>query len=460
MTAKTSTTERFLHWLNMPQPDSSFLTRKLHSLLRILLITVKEFDNNKLNIRASALTYTILLSLVPMLALSTAVVKGLGGGNQLRQAAYTYLDTLEKSSLHADNLPFQQEPAPGKGDEAATSEQGGESLTEHLRSGADQLFDYVDNTNFATLGTFGVLGVLVSAILVLGNIELSMNAIWHVPSGRSLLRKVTDYLTFLILLPLSVNLGFAATAVTKNEALMAMVTTFVPGPWVQTVLLLIGPLIFIILTLFLVYIFFPNTKVKPLSALIGAIFAGTLWLITQDVYIGLQVGVANYNAIYGSFATLPLFLVWMFLGWLFILGGAQLAFAHQRRNSYQLRQVNHSPTEQLSGAFDILSVIFASYKDEETLEKKDLPTHCPAYPADLLFNCLKKLIDAQIVGITEKGRLLPALPAEQLHYREVITTILGNTYPETKGGETTASILKQVEPFLDKSFSSKPREEE
>ncbi len=452
---KTSIAGRLTHWANEPYAKNSFLLQKLHTLLRILLITIKEFSSNELNIRASALTYTIILSLVPMLAMSTAVIKGLGGGDELRQVVYSYIDTLEETTpLTKITIPgTHQEEEQQQRDVSGSSIQESAPVTDNFRAAADQIFNYVDNTDFATLGTIGVLGVLLSAILVLSNIELSMNTIWQVPSGRSLIRKVTDYLTFLILMPLSINFGFAANTVLKNDVLLNKLMAFLPGPWVQTALLFFVPLFFITMTLFLIYIFFPNTKVRPMPALIGAVFAGTLWFITQNFYIGLQVGVSKYNAIYGSFATLPLFLIWMFLGWVFILGGAQLAFACQRQSNYQLKKIEHSPVEQLSAAFDILNIAFDSYGNKTTLETKDLPGHCPNYTAEMLFSSLRRLIDSQIIAITKKGRLLPAIPADQLQYREIVSAILGNSFPATKGGKAASALFQQTTPVLNKSFS-------
>ena len=367
---------------------------------------------------------------------------------------YSYLDTLEETTpLTHLGVPDILSNTPDISSKAlpVTTIKSGE-LTAQFRAAADQIFTYVDNTDFATLGTIGVLGVLFSAILVLNNIELSMNTIWHISSGRSLLRKVTDYLTFLILMPLSINFGFAANAVLKNDTLLAKVLDFLPGPLLETGLLLFVPLFFITLTLFLIYIFFPNTKVKPVPAFIGALSAGTLWFLTQNVYISLQIGVSKYNAIYGSFATLPLFLVWMFLGWVFILGGAQLAFACQQHRSYQLKTLTHSPLEQLSAAFDILNVVYTFFSGKRKLRKKELPAHCPAYSATLLYRSLQKLGESQIIACTKKGRVLPAGPQKSLQYQEIVSSILGNSYPETMGGKTTKNLMRQTKPILEKNF--------
>ncbi len=455
--------QRTLQWADNPYSGNSFLGQKLHVLVRIILITAKEFNHNELNIRASALTYTILLSLVPILAMSTALAKGLGSsGGELRSMVYGYIDTLERTTptiTHGEIPTTLQGTAEQQADGSRTLSEQDASITNHLRSAADQLFDYVDRTDFATLGTIGVLGILLSAILVLGNIELSMNTIWHVSSGRSLLRKLTDYLTFMVLMPLSINFAFAANIVLKNDVLLNKVMAYLPAAWVQTGLLLLVPLFFIILTLFLIYIFFPHTKVKTMPALIGAIFAGTLWFITQNFYIGLQVGVSKYNAIYGSFATLPLFLVWMFLGWVFILSGAQLAFACQRHSSYHLKKVEHAPLEQLSAAFDILSTTLDFYAGKKNLQQKELPSYCPAYSARLIFSTLEKLLASQIVVSTEKGLLLPAAPADKISHQDILSAILGKTLPQTEGGMATSALLKQADPFLNMSLATRKQQE-
>ena len=448
---------RLLEWANTPVNGHSPLLKKAHSFLRILLISYKEFTANGLNIRASALTYTILLSLVPMLAMSTAVLKGLGGSDQLRTAVYSYIDTIDQTSpLTTSALGTLPTHSSETEKETATKDANdAQSVTNQFRSVADQIFNYVDRTNFAALGTIGVLGVFLSAILVLSNIELSMNAIWHVSAGRSIIRKVTDYLTLLVLLPVSINIGFFANTLLKNDKLLNKLILYLPGAWVQTALLLLVPLFFIVLTFFVMYIFFPNTKVKTKPAMIGAVVAGTLWFITQNLYVGLQIGVSKYNAIYGSFATLPLFLVWMFLGWVFILLGAQVAYACQNQSSFQLKKLHHSPMEMLSAAYDILTVVYDAYANKTRLHKKQLPAHCPAYSAELLFSCVTKLKGAQLILLSEKGIILPGAPPEKTSYHEIISAVLGTDFPNTGGGKTAASLLKQTEDIFSRNFAEK-----
>ena len=118
----------------------------------------------------------------------------------------------------------------------STSEKSN-NLTSHLRSAVDMLFDYVDKTNFATLGTIGVVGILFSVLLMLGHIESAMNAIWKVSASRPILRKIADYLTLMILLPISINIAFAAIAFLKNPVLASKMNQLIPFPWLQSLLL-------------------------------------------------------------------------------------------------------------------------------------------------------------------------------------------------------------------------------
>jgi len=415
-------------WADMKVTNPSLLNSIAHGFLRIILITMDGFKKNDLSLRSSALTYTVLLSLVPMLAMSTAVVKGLGGGNQLREAAYTYIETLGHNTSEAESSLGQ-----GK-------------LTDHLRSAADKLFDYVDNTNFATLGTIGMIGILFSVILVLSHIESAMNAIWMVQNGRSIIRKIADYLTLLVLMPISINVAFAASAFLANPKLASKVNMIIPVLWLQTLLLQLLPVFFIALTLYVIYIFFPNTKVKSLPAAFGAILAAFLWFGVQNMYITLQVGVAKYNAIYGSFATLPLFLIWMFFGWMFILAGAQVAFAVQNMTTYKLRKIPAKPSQNLAAAFDIIHLTYSSFEHKTSLTASNIYSKLPEYSEAVLQEVIAQLQETGIIHLSQSSRqVLPSGPIENFDNQTVIDIILGSDAPDTPGGNQSLQVIRGIE---------------
>jgi len=412
-------------WAEMKVSNPSLISTATRQLLRIILITIKEFNNNDLSLRSSALTYTVLLSLVPMLAMSTAVVKGLGGHDQLRKAAYSYIATLEQTAP-------KEQPAHSQ-----------ERLTDYLRAAVDKLFDYVDRTNFATLGTIGMIGILLSAILVLSNIESAMNAIWKVQDGRSIVRKIADYLTLVILMPISINVAFAASAFLANPKLASKIDVVIPLAWLQTFLLQLLPVFFIALTLYVIYIFFPNTKVKTLPAVFGSILAAFLWFSVQNVYITLQIGVAKYNAIYGSFATLPLFLIWMYLGWNFILAGAQVAYAVQNMKTYRLTRIPAKPSQNLAAAFDIIRLTYSSFEQKKAITVSDICAQLPEYPEAVLQEVVAQLQDAAVLHLSLSNKqLLPSEPIKSFDNQTVVDIILGTDAPDTEGGNQSLRTIK------------------
>ncbi len=450
-----SPVDRLLTWADDIDTTRPRPSQFCHSFIRICLIATKEFHRNKLSLRSAALTYTLLLSLVPMLALSTALVKGLGGSIQLREVVYTYIDTLEKDQpgqTSTEQLPLTKRPE----DPIRDKETSGGNLTEHLRSAIDKLFAYVDRTNFAALGTISVLAMFLTVILVLNNIEMAMNTIWKVAAGRSLLRKISDYLTLLILMPISINLAFAANTLLHSPKLLLQLERVFPLDWLRTLTLTFLPVFFITLTLSVIYIFFPNTKVKTIPAIIGAIVASLLWFITQNIYISLQVGVSKYNAIYGSFATFPLFLVWIYLGWNFVLAGAEIAFACQKRNAYILHPSAVSPAQSLSAALDIVHTVYLNFQRRQKLNMSAVIDSCSSYPPQLL----KKLTDELVhEGILAKSGdntfLLPTAPARETLQENIVQLILGKTEIDSPGGRASKKVIAAAGKSLGSSFDDK-----
>jgi membrane protein len=451
--------QRILNWADQADSIQSGSKQPLRILVRILLITVRGCHRNELALRAGALTYTILLSLVPLLAMSTSLVKGLGGGDHLRQVVYEYIDTLENNtSFPAPAIP-QLQAAPETAGEPGVEPDA--TLTTHLREAADKLFNYVDKTDFTTLGSIGVMVMLITIIMVFDTIEKAMNTIWQVKAGRSLLRKITDYLTLLILMPIAINIGFAATTIIKNPLLLLRLKPYLPG--LETiflpVFLLLLPVLSISLALAVTYMIFPNTRVRPGPACIGAVFAGSLWFAAQNVYISLQIGVSNYNAIYGSFATLPLFLLWLYLGWIFILTGAQLAFACQSRHSHQLLPLPPTPAAQLSAAFDIIHQIFLFFYRQQPLTGAMLPEICPEHSPALLTAATEQLLAAGIIHSDNKQQhLFPSIPAADLPQGTIVKAILGFSTPATEGGQQSRQALEGAIQALPENFSFLPGE--
>ncbi len=479
-------------WAFRFQPGENALTAALRSTLRVIFIIIHEFNETRISLRASALTYSIVLSLVPLLAMSTAILKGLGGGDQLKVAAYQFIDQFEADTPSAPRIPrppgTEQLPASSQASSASASvpsspaesdatpsaavpgaseapgratapPEAGQSITTHLRDAVDTIFNYVERTNFAALGAFGIAGLLIAVVLVMSTIEEAMNAIWHSRRGRSLFRKVMDYLALLILLPISINVALAGDAVIASPTILARLHAFIPFEWMVTMILKFLPFLFVILTLMVMYMFFPTVRVRTRAAFAGALFAGVFWFLIQKAYIVLQLGVSKYNAIYGSFATVPLFLIWVQMGWTFILLGASLAYAVQHRNLYSLPGATTTPQRDLQLAFDVLNTVYENFRNRKPTTFEELVTANPTDQPGNIQEIVDRLIPGGLLHLAgENGRTyVPAAPAEAIEAREVVELILGRETIPTVGGKfSREAVTAAAEAIPAEAFPAVP----
>ncbi len=403
---------------------------------RIVAIVAIEFRKDAIQLRASALTYTIVFSMVPFLALGTAVLKGMGAGDQMKTMAYTFIESMEAA-------------APAANATAGTPATKGASLVAHLKRAADMVFAYVDKTNFATLGIFGTIGMLVTVISLLGNIEESMNHIWRASRGRPLGRRIMDYLALMILLPISVNIGLAAMAALQNRRLVAWLSAVIPAGWTIPLLIHGFTLVVIVATFVTLYRFLPNTRVPFFPAFVGGVVGGTGWLLLQAVYIKLQVGVARYNAIYGSFATLPLFLLWIYLGWMVFLTGAEFSFATCVWRRYNPSWDRLTPARRFALAMDIILALYGRFKERAVSTVADLARRVEAPEAPVLA-VLDDLARAKLVRFDTTGadEVLPSTDPREVTAAEVFRAVVGHYRGESAGARIAGEALDAAEERL------------
>ena len=283
---------------DLPRKKSFFIKQ-----LRIFLLSARGFDEDKCLLRASALTFYSLISIVPVAAMAFGIAKGFG-----------FEKLLEKQLMNQFS--------------------GQEEVLTTVISFANSL---LANTKGGLLAGVGIMVLFWAVIKVLGNIEYSFNDIWGIKEGRTLGRKFSDYLSVMLLCPILMILAssvtvFITTQITLITAKVALLGMF--SSIIFFVLKLLPYCLIWVLFTFL-YIFMPNTKINFKSGILAGIIAGTLYQLVQWGYIIFQVGAAKYNAIYGSFAALPLFLIWLQLSWLIVLFGAEFSFAHQNVDTYE-----------------------------------------------------------------------------------------------------------------------------
>ncbi len=283
---------------DLPRKQSFFIKQ-----LRIFLLSARGFDEDKCQLRASALTFYSLISIVPVAAMAFGIAKGFGFEKHLQK------QLLEQ--IH-----------------------GQEEAVTRVIIFANSL---LDNTKGGLIAGIGIIVLFWAVIKVLGHIEASFNDIWGIRESRSLGRKFSDYLSVMLLCPLLLitSSSVAVFVTTQVSMIFEKVTLLgILGPTISFVLKMLPYTIVWVLFAFL-YIFMPNTKVRFKSGILAGVIAGTIYQIIQFGYITFQVGAAKYNAIYGSFAALPLFLIWLQLSWLIVLFGAEFSFAHQNVDTYE-----------------------------------------------------------------------------------------------------------------------------
>lgn len=287
-----------------PADGVSLPKRAALRTLRVLLLAVRGFGEDRCSEKASALTFYALLSVVPIVAMLFGIAKGFG------------FDKLLETQLLAQ-FPGQQD------------------VVQRLFAFSRSL---LQRTKGGVVAGVGVALLFWTVIRVLGTIEDSFNQIWKVHRGRSFARKCSDYLSLALICPVIFVMSSSVTVSTAGR--LRFVADKLSGwglPAAPVLLLLHVLSLALIWVLFaLVFIYMPNTKVRLTAGVIAGVVAGTAYQVTQWAYITFQIGVARANAIYGSFAALPLFLVWMQLSWLIVLMGSELSFAVQNVDAYGL----------------------------------------------------------------------------------------------------------------------------
>lgn len=263
------------------------------SILQRLVLSGKCFVREKLSNQASALTYSTLFSTVPLLAILFAIAKGFGLERFL-------IDRIRESLVG--------------------QEQVANTLIGFVNS-------YLSHTKSGVFVGLGIILLFVTLLSLTGRIEMTFNQIWQVRRPRSPFRKMTDYTTLFFLLPICAILT-GGISIFISSFLNQFCAIDVVGPSLRMFLELV-PFILISILFTAFYMFMPNTRVSLRSALIGGVPAGIAFQGLQFFYIHSQVWVSNYNAIYGSFAALPLFMLWCQCSWYIALGGATLSYVDQ-----------------------------------------------------------------------------------------------------------------------------------
>jgi len=285
------------------------ISLKFNKFKKVFVFAIKGFREDRCDLRASSLTLFTLLSIVPVMAMAFGIAKGFG-----------FKEILEKRVLEL----FA----------------GQEEVIQNVLAFSSNL---LEKTKGGLMAVFGIILLFYSLIKLIGHIENAFNKIWWVNDDRPLIRKFTDYIA--ISITAGILVIFSSSANIFITAYLARFLSNLQLPGNVEQLISLGFNIFPFLPIWILFIFFyifiPNKKIDIKAALAGGIIAGTIFQVTQMTYLKFQIGVSNYNAIYGSFAALPLFLIWLQASWVIVLFGAEVAFSWENTEALETQDIDY-----------------------------------------------------------------------------------------------------------------------
>ena len=335
------------------------LTWLLARPAKLVLYLIRGLMQHGTMVRSAALTYYTLVSIVPVVALVFAIVKGFGLADGLVQNLY--------------------------------------SIIPQIPDIVDYVVEFAQKTLARTQGgwvaAFSLAALFWSVVSVFSSIEDAFNNIWEVSSNRSLIRKYSDYIAIIVIAPLM----WVVASSTSNylHSWLNVGDTF----WVRFFSKIISMAMAWVM-FSIIYIVLPNTKVRYPSAIKSGIIAGTVFIVVQWLYVSLQLWMTSYNAIYGSFAALPLFLIWLQASWSILLLGAELSFTFQNEKRFdeerETMMISYDSRRKVMIA--IMVVVARAFREGKGAIDADQIRNELNLPARIMSNALHTLVSSSMLN--------------------------------------------------------------
>ena len=345
--------------------------RWCHAALKIAVMVWQDFFDNLVKLQAMALAFKTLLSLAPLLAVLFSILKAFGVHNRME--------------------PVMAEALVPLGDK-------GREITAYL-------IGFVDKMSAGALGAVGLVTLFLTVLSLMHTIEEAFNRIWRVRASRTVARKFSDYLSAILVGPVLV---FAAVTITatlqSSNVVRALLSSDALGKGILTLLRLV-PYLTLWGAFTFVYVFIPNTRVRLRSAVVGGLIAAILWQTVGWGFAKFVASSTQYDAIYSSFAILLLFLIWLHVGWVIVLLGAQVAYAHQHIYFFQgdRQLLAQSPAGREKLALQTLHLVGRNfYYGLDPMTVTDLATHLKV-PAGVVKEFLELFAESRLVLAVNDG---------------------------------------------------------
>ncbi len=401
--------------------------RILAGILRILYAVMRDILSGQLTLRSMSLVYTTLLSIVPLLAFSFSVLKGLGVHKQLQSRLYTVLEPL--------------------GDK-------GVEIT-------DTLMQIVNNVNGSVLGGIGLAFFVYTAISMVQKIEEAFNYVWYVSESRSFARRFTEYMLVLLIGPVLIVVALGAIASLQNEAVVQWLTSHAVFGAVYSATSQLTPYLIITAVFSFLYFYMPNTNVRISSALVGGFAGGFMWASVSLIFAAFVANSARTQAIYASFAISIVALIWLYLNWLILLIGAQIAFYYQ--NPAYLRigrrepRLSNSMRERL--ALNLMLLVGSAFRDTGTSVDLHTLSDELRIPSITIAPILEALENKRLVTVTEDEKLVPGCEMSSIKLSDILAVVRveGETgsWRPPHWADTVDSLGDVIDTAVDESVGDK-----
>lgn len=382
--------------------------RYLVFVLRVIQLLVRELLGGQLNLRAMSLVYTTLLSVVPLLAVSFSVLKGFGVHDRIEPLLYNLLAPLGPNGVEI----------------------------------TDKIIGFVENVKVGVLGSVGVVLLIYTVIALLQKIEAAFNFVWQIDNLRSLSRRISNYLSVTLVGPVLIFGAIGFTATVLNTGVAQHLASIEPFGTLVLYGSKLVPYVLVCFAFTLLYIFIPNTHIKFSAALVGGVIAGVLWKISGWGFAAFIASSAKYAAIYSSFAIVILLLIWLYLSWLILLVGSQIAYFVQHPKYMTLHRepvvLSNRMREQL--ALQVMFLVGYNYYHDKPAWTLDRFADYLDLPGDPVHRALRELVEAgYLVEIENEGTpvFLPLHDMEKILLLDILTDVRA-------AGETRVLNLQQL----------------
>jgi membrane protein len=395
--------------------------RKIKSTLYQAAVVVgARYQDDALSLQAMSLTYTTLLSLIPFLAVTFSVLKAFGVQNLIEPLLAEMLQPLGPNSAQITS----------------------------------KIVTFVENIRVGILGGLGLAMLFYTVVTLVANIEDAFNQIWRLPRSRGWGQRLAVYLSVVLVGPVFVFTAFALTASAQSYWLVERVTQIALVSRVFTLATRIVPFLLLCGAFTLLYKLLPYTRVPFTSALVGGVSAGLLWQVVGTAFAAFVASSSHYAAIYSSFAVMVVFLIWLYVGWLIVLLGAEVAYFHHHPRAFVREALHAGKGCHLFQEWLALGLL-------TEIARRHISGRPPWQPVQLAkvlgVSSVEVLADEFVrAGILLRSAEPPGIalarPPEDVAVKEIFEILAGSDVPELKDGGVIGDVLMRRAQAVDKAL--------